>query len=125
MSIALRGLKYNHHILHFIHYLDDFFTAGPPHTQTCQHNMNSMTRLCSTLNITIKHEKTEGPSTSITFLGILLDSQAMQASIALDHKMELQLAISNLEGKRTCSKHQLLSLIGKLAFTCKFVLCGV
>ena len=114
-------LHNNYNVERIIHYLDDFFTAGPPNSYSCQHNMDAMAQAYAAINIPINPEKTEGPTTSLTFLGILLDSATMKASITPDRKEELLLAITELHGKRTCTKRQLLSLIGKLAFTCKVV----
>ena len=114
-------MHHNYHVTHIIHYLDDFFTAGPPNTNTCQSNMDAMARACSVINAPTKPEKTEGPSTTITFLGIQLDSMTMQASITAKRKEELLVAIADILTKRTCTKQQLLSVIGKLAFTCKVV----
>ena len=114
-------LKNNYHIMHLIHYLDDFFTAGPPDSPICRHNMETMNRLCNLINAPTKPEKEEGPSTSLIFLGILLDSTTMQASITSERKSEILMAITKLNGRRTCTKRELLSLIGKLAFASKVV----
>jgi hypothetical protein len=122
LADALQWIMHrNYHVTHVIHYLDDFFTAGPPDTNTCQSNMQAMIQACSAINVPIKPEKTEGPSTTLTFLGIQLDSVAMRASITTERKQELLAAISHLYPKRTCTKQTLLSLIGKLAFACKVV----
>ena len=111
----------NYQVTHIIHYLDDFFTAGPPNTDTCQRNMAAMARACTAINAPVKPEITEGPSTTLTFLGIQLDSMAMRATITAERRRELLTAILALYPKRTCTKRQLLSLIGKLAFACKVV----
>ena len=111
----------NYQVTNAIHYLDDFFTAGPPNTDICHRNMQAMAHACTAINAPIKSEKTEGPSTTLTFLGIQLDSVAMRASITADRKQELLTAILHLYPKRTCTKRHLLSLIGKLAFACKVV----
>ena len=66
----------------------------------------------------VKPEKVEGPSTTLTFLGIQLDTRAMQASITLDRKHG---EVQKLRSHHTCTKQHLLSLIGKLAFACKVV----
>ena len=108
-------------VRHIIHYLDDFFTAGPSDSQECEHNMIAMNALCTTIGAPTKPEKEEGPSTTLTFLGILLDSATMTASITAERKTELHQAIRELGGRRTCTKRELLSLIGKLAFACKVV----
>lgn len=114
-------LIHNYGLEWLLHYLDDLFTAGPPGTNICHRNMRCMLSLCSHVNAPVKPEKVEGPSTLITFLGILLDTVAMQASITLERKAEIVQALSELRGKHTCTKKQLLSLIGKLAFACKVV----
>jgi len=62
-------LRPNYGIPHIIHYLDDFFTAGPPHTAVCGENMRLMMQVCARINAPVKQEKTEGPATTITFLG--------------------------------------------------------
>ena len=108
-------IVWNYYNVHLIHYLDGFFTAGPPDSPICRHNMETMNRLCNLINAPTKPEKEEGPSSSLIFLGILLDSTTMQASITSERKSEI------LNGRRTCTKRELLSLIGKLAFASKVV----
>ena len=114
-------LHHNQGIQHLIHYLDDFFTAGPAGSPICSQNMAKMNEVCKSINAPTKVEKEEGPSTSLTFLGILLDTTSMQASITAERKTEILRAILDLRGKRTCTKRRMLSLIGKLAFACKVV----
>ena len=124
-SIALpqqfNGSCDNYGIQHLIHYLDDFFTAGPAGSPVCFQKMAKMNEVCKSVNAPIKAEKEEGPFTSLTFLGILLDTTSMQASITVERKTELLKAIEDLRGKRTYTKRRLLSIIGKLAFACKVV----
>ena len=114
-------LSHNYGLTNIIHYLDDFFTAGPPDTEECARHMHTMNFLCHRLGSPTKPEKEEGPSTTITFLGILLDSTTMTASITNERKTELEQAMHHIRGRRTCTKRELLSLIGKLAFACKVV----
>ena len=114
-------MQHNYQVSHVIHYLDDYFTAGPPNSNTCQRNLAAMTQACSASNVPIKLEKTEGPATTLTFLGIQLNSLTMSASITADRKEEILSAILEVYPKRTCTKRQLLSLIGKLSFACKVV----
>ncbi len=66
----------------------------------------------------------EGPSTTLTFLGIQLDSIAMRASITSDRKQELLDALRLIAFRHTCTKQELLSLIGKLSFATKVVSPG-
>ncbi len=117
-------LANNYGIHHLIHYLDDFFTAGPPHSITCRESMSTMLEVCSRLGAPVKPEKVEGPSTTLTFLGIQLDSVSMQASITAERKRELRDELTRFHHRRTCTKRELLSLIGKLSFACKVVPAG-
>lgn len=67
-----------------IHYMDDYFTAGqgPPGSPTCKKNTEIMNELCEEVGLPIDHGKDEGPATTIDFLGIQLDSVAMQIQIS-------------------------------------------
>ena len=114
-------LRHRYAVPHIIHYLDDFFTARPPHSTACQQNMTFMSDLCARVNAPLKHEKTDGPATTLTFLGIELDSVAMTGSISQTRKDELLQSLHDLVRRHTCTKRSLLSLIGKLAFACKVV----
>ena len=67
-------LQNNYDVYHLLHYLDDFLTAGPADSDTCYHNLSAMKSLCHAIGAPIKEEKVEGPTTRITFLGILLDT---------------------------------------------------
>ena len=110
--------KYGVH--HLLHYLDDFLTAGPPDSPVCSYNLTSMLSLCKRINAPVKSSKIEGPSTSITCLGIHLDTIAMEASITPERK-EALLVEYQLYWCQRCMKWEVLSLIGKFSFTCKVV----
>jgi len=64
-----------------IHYLDDFLTLAPPGSMTCQHNLDIIKSVCYYLGIPLAIEPLEGPSTSLTFLGIILDTERMEARL--------------------------------------------
>ena len=66
-----RGNKYNS-------LLGRFLTMGPPDSLTCQKNLDIFIQLCRDLGVTLAAEKMEGPSTSLTFLGITLDTRKME-----------------------------------------------
>ena len=82
-----------------------------------------MLQLYHRMNAPIKLEKVVTPTTQITFLGIVIDTIPMTASISDECKLailiELQSFTEPEKPKRT--KHQLLLLIGKLSFSCKVV----
>ena len=83
-----------------------------------------MLSLCQCINASVKSSKIEGPSTAITFLGIHLDTIAMEASITPERKDALLAELNQLYWCCRCKKRELLSLIGKLSFACKVVPTG-
>ena len=105
-------------------YVDDFFTAGPADSDVCEQSLNAMLTLCNILNVPIKPSKVEGPTTLLTFLGIHLNTIAMEASITSERKQSLLQELSALHARNKCTKRELLSLIGKLSFSCKVLLAG-
>ena len=117
-------LTNNYGVQHLLHYLDDFLTAGPANSAICSQNLNAMLSLCEKINSPVKSSKIEGPSTSLTFLGIHLDTVTMEASITAERKESLLQELRYLHSRHKCTKRQLLSLIGKLSFSCKVVPAG-
>ena len=63
-------------IVHLFHYIDDFITVGAPESSECADNAALMHDTCVMLGLPVEAEKDEGPATSITFLGIEIDSVA-------------------------------------------------
>ena len=105
-------------VQHLLHYLDDFLKAGPADSPVCYHNLDAMLCLCQNINAPVKTSKIEGPSTTITFVGIHLNRVTMETSIMAERKESLLRELRNLYPQRKCTKRQLLSLIGKLSFSC-------
>ena len=125
LSQAIHWILINNYgVQHLLHYLDDFLTAGPADSPVCSHYHNAMLSLCQNINAPVKTYKIEGPSTSVTFLGIHLDTVTMEASITAKRKDSLLQELHNLYPRRICTKWQLLSLIGKLSFSCKVLPAG-
>ena len=71
-------------VLCLMHYLDDLLMMGPPGLDACQHNLNIITSICATLGIPLASEKVEGISTILTFLGIILDTETIEACLPQD-----------------------------------------
>ena len=73
-----------------LHYLDDFLTIGPPTPGICNQNSNIITRTYEKLEVPLASEKIEGPATPIPFLGIILDSNKMEACLPPDKLTRIQ-----------------------------------
>lgn len=118
------SLQHNHGVRYVLHYLDDFFTAGSPDSTECSSNLHEMLSLCTTINAPVKTSKIDGPSTKLTFLGIVINTADMTAGISTERKADLLLSLQALRQKDKCTKYQLLSLVGKLSFACKVIPAG-
>ena len=95
-----------------LHYLDDFFTASAPASQECSNSLSAMLSLCQKINAPVKPSKIEGPTTHLIFLGILIDTSTMTASITEERKQDLISSLQSMLQHSKCTKRQLLSLIG-------------
>jgi len=125
LSIAIHWiLQHSYGVQQILHYLDDFFTAGPAHSPQCSKNLQAMFNLCNDINTPIKLSKVEGPTTSLTFLGIHLNSATMKASISDERKDALLNESQWIRHRDKCTKRELSSLIGKLSFCCKVLPAG-
>ena len=101
LSTALHWtLEQNYDIEHLLHYLDDFFTADPANSNICEKNLYAMLALCEKLNVPIKPSKVEGPTTTLTFLDILLNTTSMKASITSERKQALLQESSSIHARK-------------------------
>ena len=77
-------LRHNYSLNFPLHYLDDFYTLGPPNSPACQNNLDTCLWLFKDWLIPLHPDKLEGPSTCSTLLGIELDSRTLQACLPRD-----------------------------------------
>lgn len=106
------------------HYLDDFVTTGDPEGDECGRNADIMHGICEQLGMPVEPEKDEGPATVISFLGLELDSTAMEVRLPLDKLTNLRALLTSWRGRKACKKRELLSLIGSLAHASKAIKPG-
>ncbi len=123
-SSVLWILQNNYKITYATHYLDDYLIAGPANSPTCQINMNTTISLFHDLGIPLAPEKVVGPSSSIVYLGIEIDSACMELRLPEDKLSSLLDLILAFSKKKKCTKRELLSLIGKLSFAAKVIPSG-
>ncbi|XP_076583733.1 uncharacterized protein LOC143319050 [Chaetodon auriga] len=106
-------LTNNHKVPYVIHLLDDFLTISPPSSPPAK-ALTTLTTTFHELGVPISPDKTEGPKTSLDFLGITLNTVSLQASLPPEKTHRIALLISNFLLAHKCTKHQLLSLLGHL-----------
>ena len=73
---ALHWIMASNYGAQLLPYLDDFLLVGPPGKDTCQEAMYRVLLVCDQLGIPVASEKLKGPNTTLTFLGIVLDTSA-------------------------------------------------
>ena len=106
------------------HYLDDFFVAGTPNTEQCSYHLQTLVSLCAALWVPLADDKREGPTTCLEYLGILIDSASLEARLPPDKLQDIHHSLDTWATRSSCSKRELLSLIGTLSFAAKVVPAG-
>ena len=66
--------------------------AGKPSSPDCEQALWRMLEVCRRLGFPIAQEKVEGPTRTIIFLGILLDTESMELRLPKDN-LETLLAL--------------------------------
>lgn len=108
-----------------VHYVDDFlFIVRPLDIERARRQRDMALRMCSQLGMPMAAGKTEGPTTCLTFLGIEIDTLAMQARLSADRLSQLHTLLSGWGDRTSASIHDLQSLAGLLNFVCRVVRPG-
>ena len=121
-------LKHEAGIPHVEHYVDDFLLIIKPHDGVThpfpfEHRDNALA-LCKELGMPMSPKKTEGPTTKLIFLGIELDTIAMEARLDETRLEDLQ-GLLTIWGKKThATLQELQSLTGILSFAAQVVRTG-
>ena len=114
----------SHDVEFTIHYLDDFLFAGEADSASCQQSLDLALSICSELGIPIMPAKVAGPTTSLEFLGLCIDTVRMEISLPGDKLARLKTMLESWQGRKSCSKRQLQSKIGHLHHASKVVRPG-
>ena len=112
------------HNSNIIHYLDKFLFRGKSHDLTCQNTLLIFHQTCDQLGIPIAVEKTVEPTSSLTFLGIQLDTLSMQMRLPQDKLTELRTQIQHSLVVKKFTLQELQFIIGSLNFVCQVVAPG-
>ena len=102
-----------------LHYLDNYFTAGPADTSKCQHNIGKMVQVCRDLGFVVNPSKVTPAALVTNFLGIDIDSVQGVARIDPEHLRAISQELTGFCWAKSATKCEILSLIGKLHFICR------
>ena len=106
-----------------VHLLDDFLFLNST-MQGYMHDLNTFLTLCKDISVPIAVDKTVDACTSITFMGICLNSDQMQASLPDDKMLKCRELLQLYSRKDSCTLRELQSLLGYLNFCCSIITCG-
>ena len=113
-----RGIRWQ------LHYLDDFLFLGPPSSTTCARSLDQALATCKELGVPVATQKTERPTTRLTFLGIQIDTDAMCLSLAQDKLARIRSLVLAWRNRQAATRRELQSLIGHLSHAAFVVLPG-
>ena len=104
-------------------YLDDFLIIADTKVE-CQQAYEELIKLLGELGFQINWDKAVGPCQRLTFLGIEIDTVRRQLTLPERKLCELRLLLSETTAKRSITKRDLQSLVGKLNFAARVVFGG-
>ena len=112
--------KYTFQINSILHLLHDFLTVDAPDFEA-NRTMALLTLIFKSLGIPIAPHKTIGP---VTCIGIILDSKRMEARLPDDKLVRIGSMLQSFVNKKSCTKKEMLSLLGHLNFACRVIRPG-
>ncbi len=107
-----------------VHYIDDTLLVTAGEQRKASAVMQLVLRTFATLGLPIATDKLVGPVTQLVYLGIQLDSTTMTASLDAARLADINAMLAKWALRRSCSRRELLSLIGTLSFATKVVRPG-
>ncbi|XP_063049791.1 uncharacterized protein LOC134444394 [Engraulis encrasicolus] len=113
-------LQNNYDIKLLVHLLDDFLVVTPT-SQPPASGITTLSEVFKKLGIPLSPEKTEGPSTRLEFLGIILDTEEFAMALPKEKKDRISVIIETFLIEPSHSKQELLSLLGHLNFAMRVI----
>ena len=86
--------------------------------------MNTFKELACELALPLAEEKTEAPTTVLTFLGIEIDTERQTSRLPVEKLEVLKAKIGALLGKSKATLRELQEIVGHLNFACRVVAPG-
>ena len=102
-------------IRHQIHYLGDFLFMGAPNTNEGTSILGTALRVLEDLGVPVANHKTERPSTSVTFMGITIDTTRLELRLPTAKVEHLQRLVRIWCMKKSCTRRELESFLGQLS----------
>ncbi|CAG2225805.1 unnamed protein product [Mytilus edulis] len=124
LSIAMCWILHNNYGINTVlHLLDDFLTIDRP-SANADATMKTLVSVFASLEIPIAKHKTLGPVTCIEYLGIILDTIRMEARLPENKLCRIKEYLLFFLNRKTCTKREMLSLLGHLNFAMRVIIPG-
>ena len=94
------------HVEWMAHYIDYFITMGAPGSNECASNFTQMHTPCDQMGSPVEPGKEEGPATALSFLGIELDSIAIDICIPPEKLNCLRKELAAWKACKKCRKRE-------------------
>ena len=107
--LASNGISY------LLHYLDDFLFMAAPLSPQGAVVLDLALKTLQRLGIPVAVNKTEGPTTMLIFLGILIDTVTFELRLPAEKLSRLKEMVTAWAGKQYCTRRDLESLLGHLS----------
>ena len=96
-----------------LYYLDDIVTVQGS-KEDCERSLNVILRVVQEAGFEVQMKKTVGPSRVLEYLGIVIDTCKKELRISREKLQKVRDIVKEWQGKSTCTKRELLSLLGTL-----------
>jgi len=123
LSSAVCRIMKNRYGFTVLAYLDDFLVIEENFNR-CLQGMNTLLIVLRELGFYINWNKVEGPSQSLIYLGIIINTCNLTLSLPNAKMTDFMAVVNSFATKTRASKRELDSLIGKLNWACRVVKGG-
>ncbi|KAM4025788.1 uncharacterized protein ACNLHF_026226 isoform 2-T4 [Anomaloglossus baeobatrachus] len=106
------------------HYLEDFLFVGPAGSDRCSNVLMRFKELMGVFGVPLSEEKTVGPLSCLSFLGIEIDTMDMVFRLPVEKIDKLLGLIDGFHSLKKVTLAQMQSLLGSLAFACRIMPMG-
>lgn len=112
---AMAWILFKRGIQFLLHYLDDFLLVGSPGSSEASMARARAEAAFKELGVPVSSHKTEGPSTRVTFLGILIDTESLTLSLPEDKLLRVRRLVQRSIARTSFTRREMESLLGHLS----------
>ncbi len=84
------------------HYLDDFINVGREGGEECSQNLKLLKQVCQEAGMPTEPVKDEGPTTTLVFLGMELDSDELEICLLQEKLEKLRSTLHEVREMKAC-----------------------